>query len=225
MKASIKINNINLTPIVDLKTKTLINPSVFLDSGVITGPVLESSFTGELSPWFLTGFIDAEGNFDISVFSNARALAETGIKFRFRISSNYKDIVLLCAIRNYFNNGTISIIRKDTEVVTLEISSIEIIEKKIIPFLDNYPLKGTKYYDYQIWRIHFFYFLVNRSTLNSKLLLIERLKLAQKYLVQKNKKLLNPITVATLLLSPLFFIYKKKKRESAAQQQQINMQR
>jgi hypothetical protein len=132
---------------------------------------------------------------------------------------------LLCAIRNYFNNGTISIIRKDTEVVTLEISSIEIIEKKIIPFLDNYPLKGTKYYDYQIWRIHFFYFLVNRSTLNSKLLLIERLKLAQKYLVQKNKKLLNPITVATLLLSPLFFIYKKKKRESAAQQQQINMQR
>jgi hypothetical protein len=40
MKASIKINNINLTPIVDLKTKTLINPSVFLDSGVITGPVL-----------------------------------------------------------------------------------------------------------------------------------------------------------------------------------------
>jgi hypothetical protein len=46
-------------------------------------------------------------------------LANTGIKFRFRLTCIYKDVALLCAIRNYFKSGTISKIRKDTEVVTL----------------------------------------------------------------------------------------------------------
>jgi hypothetical protein len=156
--------------------KALIDPTMFLDSRKIEGSVLNSTFPNNISPWFLTGFSEAEGNFDIFIFSNAKALAKTGIKFRFRIAANYKDIVLLCAIKNYFNNGSISTIRKDTDVVTLEISSIETIKNVIIPFFDNYPLKGTKYYDYMTWRDSFHDFLENKDSLDSKLSLIERLK-------------------------------------------------
>jgi hypothetical protein len=128
--------------------KSLIDPNKFIDSRKIEGPVLDSLFPKNVSPWFITGFTEAEGNFDIQIFHNSKALAQTGIKFRFRISSNYKDIVLLCAIKNYFGKGNISLIRKDTGVVTLEVSSIEFIQNRIIPFFDLYPLKGTKYYDY-----------------------------------------------------------------------------
>lgn len=156
--------------------KTLIDPSMFLDSRKIEGPVLNSTFPSNVSPWFLTGYADAEANFDIQIFSNAKALAKTGIKFRFRIASNYKDIVLLCAVRNYFNSGIISTIRKDTDVVMLEISSIEVIKNVIIPFFDKYPLKGTKYYDYVTWKNSFIDFLGNKDSLESKLLLIERIK-------------------------------------------------
>lgn len=156
--------------------KTLIDPAMFLDSRKIGGPVLNSTFPANVSPWFLTGYTDAEGNFDIHIFSNGKALAKTGIKFRFRIAANYKDIVLLCAVKNYFNSGSISTIRKDTDVVMLEISSIEVIKNVIIPFFDNYPLKGTKYFDYVTWKNSFIDFLENKDSLESKLLLIERLK-------------------------------------------------
>lgn len=58
------------------------------------------------------------------MFKSVRAIAETGIKFRFRITANFKDVGLLACIKNYFKCGTISIVRKDTLVVTLEISNI-----------------------------------------------------------------------------------------------------
>jgi len=115
--------------------KSLINPESFLESRKIEGPVLDSGFPKDVSPWFLTGFIDAEGSFDISLFSNVRALAKTGVKFRFRVSANYRDVVLVCAIRNYFGSGAISLIRKDTSVISLEISSIETIKNIIYLFL------------------------------------------------------------------------------------------
>ena len=48
-------------------------------------------------------------------------------------------------------------------------------KNKIIPLLDTYPLKGTKYYDYLNWRDCFIVFLFNKD-LNSRIDLIERIK-------------------------------------------------
>jgi len=166
--------------------KSLIDPNKFINSRKIEGPVLDSLFPNNVSPWFITGFTEAEGNFDIQIFNNSKALAKTGIKFRFRISCNYKDIVLLCAIKNYFCRGNISLIRKDTGVVTMEISSIEVIQNRIIPFFEKYPLKGTKYYDYLNWKDSFKDFLENKNHLNTKLSLIDRLNYA-KSILNRNK--------------------------------------
>jgi hypothetical protein len=45
MKATLKLNNLTYTPLVATKNKTLIDPSVFfIESGKITGPVLQSTF-------------------------------------------------------------------------------------------------------------------------------------------------------------------------------------
>lgn len=189
-------NNTSSTTVntsLDSKGKALIDPSVFLDSGRIEGQVLYSTFPIKLSPWFLTGFIEAEGSFNILIFANPKALAKTSIKFRFIIAANYKDIVMLCAIRNYFNNGSISTIRKDTGVVLLEISSIEVIKNVIIPFLDNFPLKGTKYFDYLTWKNSFNDFLENRDSLDAKLLLIERLKEAKANLNRNKQEIKLPM--------------------------------
>ena len=48
-------------------------------------------------------------------------------------------------------------------------------KNKIIPLLDTYPLKGTKYYDYLNLRDCFIVFLFNKD-LNSRIDLIERIK-------------------------------------------------
>ena len=55
-----------------------IDPNIFLEDRKITGTVLQSKFPDDVSPWFLTGFIEAEGNFDISVFPSPRALVAFG---------------------------------------------------------------------------------------------------------------------------------------------------
>jgi hypothetical protein len=58
----------------------------------------------------------------------------------------------LCGIRNFFGNGNFHF-RKDTEVVSMEISSIEIIKTKVIPLplFEACPLKGTTNYDNLNW--------------------------------------------------------------------------
>jgi hypothetical protein len=119
-------------------------------------------------------------------------LAKTGIKFRFRLSANYRDIVLLCAIVNYLGGGSISLIRKDTSVVSLEISSNETIKNNVI-FFDNYLLKGTKYYDYIKWRDSFYDFLEHKDTLETKLQMIDRLKEAKSNLNNNKKEFLVPL--------------------------------
>jgi len=133
------------------------------------------------SPWFIVGFVEAEGNFDILLNKNPNILP----KFRFRLTSKYLDIVLLCAIKNFFGSGSLYL-RKETQVFTLEISNQEVIENKIIPLFDSHPLKGTKYYDYINWRDGFKDFLSNKD-LNSRISLIERIK--ERKLELNNSKL------------------------------------
>lgn len=167
-------------------------PSYDLDRK-INDLILNAHFNEFISPWFISGFTDAEGNFDIVLFKSIRALAETGIKFRFRLTANFKDVGLLICIKNYFKCGNLSIVRKDTLVVTYEVSNIEFIRTVIIPFFDKYPLKGTKYYDYLNWKKGFNDFLNNRDSLESKLQLIERLKAIKSNLNRNNTDLSIPL--------------------------------
>ena len=107
---------------------TNLNGQILNPSRKIEGPILDAHFNSKFSPWFISGFTIAEGHFDNALIKNTKALANTGINFRFRLTCNYKDVALLCAIRNYFKTGTISKIRNDTDVVTLEICYIESIK-------------------------------------------------------------------------------------------------
>jgi LAGLIDADG endonuclease len=171
-----------------INIKNLIDHNILPEDGKLQGNVLNSNFPVKFSPWFITGFTDAEGYFGINMFTNERALAKTGIRFRFRIELHSKDIVLLCAIKNFFKVGNISKIRKNKLHFIFEVSSIDEINNVIIPFFDKYPLKGSKYFDYILWRDAFKDFLENRDNLDSKLLLISRLNKIKENLNLKNSK-------------------------------------
>jgi len=161
---STKASNIDNNKPILINSKEIINN---YEDVKLPIEVLNSKYS--FSPWFIIGFVEAEGNFDISLSSNPRILP----KFRFRITSKYLDIVLLCALKNYFGSGSI-FLRKDTQVFTLEISSQKVINNKIIPLFDLYPLKGTKFYDYINWRDGFKDFLLNKD-LESRASLIKRI--------------------------------------------------
>lgn len=57
----------------------------------------------EINPWFITGFIDGEGCFYISVVKNKAYKTGLRIKLSFEIHIHKKDQVLLEQIQKFFN--------------------------------------------------------------------------------------------------------------------------
>lgn len=106
-----------------------------------------NSINTTLNPWTITGYVEAEGNFLISVYSyNYR---ETRL-MSFNIHIHSEDIAFLTTIKNFFNCGTISSVNKKGHV-TYSVKKKEDIINIIIPFFTNYPLRGTKHLDFVLF--------------------------------------------------------------------------
>ncbi len=101
------------------------------------------------SPFWITGFVDGEGTFDIKIYKS-----NTNVKFavqlRFRISQHERDSALIVLIKDYFGKGSIEKHSK-YPAVTLVINNFTFIIEDIIPFFKLYPLEGVKKKDYLDW--------------------------------------------------------------------------
>ena len=60
-----------------------------------------------LNPWFITGFVDAEGSFMIKINSNASLKNKWGLRASFKITLHLRDKSLLEQIQLYFGVGKI----------------------------------------------------------------------------------------------------------------------
>ena len=100
---------------------------------------------------WLSGFVDAEGNFGIRHNSKTKQLA-----FVFRIHLHLDDLAVLQRIKNELSLiagreiGGISINGKKN-TAELTIGEFNIIKNLIIPILNEYPLRTTKYLDFKDW--------------------------------------------------------------------------
>lgn len=56
----------------------------------------------QLDPWFVTGFIDGEGCFNIFVAKSSSNLIGWQVQARFVIEVNIKDVYLLNSIQAFF---------------------------------------------------------------------------------------------------------------------------
>ncbi len=61
-----------------------------------------------LNPWFVTGFVDAEGSFSMLIFKSKTAAIGWTIEPCFIITLHKKDIELLNKIQLFFGVGTVS---------------------------------------------------------------------------------------------------------------------
>lgn len=100
-------------------------------------------------PYWLTGFVDGEGTFDIKIYSSKTNLG-FAVQLRFRIPQHDRDSKLIKVIIKYFGSGSLE---KHTRhhAVTLVINKFTTVTDKIIPFFDNYPLVGVKKNDFLDW--------------------------------------------------------------------------
>ncbi len=106
-----------------------------------------------LDPHWISGFVSAEGNFDVRIPSTNSKLGYR-VQLRFRISQHSRDFILMQKIVEYFGSGKIY---KYGGKSTLSLSIVDFtdITNIIVPFFNKNPIIGIKLYDYLDWcKIH-----------------------------------------------------------------------
>lgn len=102
-----------------------------------------------INPDYITGFVDGEGCFSISIFKDSRRLTGWQVKPIFSISLHNRDLKLLEAIKRTFNVG--KIYKHGINSSQYRVSSLSNIQV-IIKHFDQYPLRTQKQGDYILFK-------------------------------------------------------------------------
>lgn len=120
-------------------------------------PLSSDGIKGKLNPWFVTGFVDAEGSFAMSVFRSKTAAIGWTIEPSFSITMHVRDLELLNKIQLFFGLGQVH--TKGENLAQYRVRSREGL-KVIIAHFVNYPLHTLK-------AIHFLRFCRILDLMNS----------------------------------------------------------
>lgn len=102
-----------------------------------------------LNPFWVSGFVDAEGCFTVIISERKNKTFKVSVSFE--INLHVKDINILYSIQNFFNVGNI-IIRKDKPICVYRITKVKEIIDVIIPHFSKFPLISCKYSDFCYWK-------------------------------------------------------------------------
>lgn len=102
-----------------------------------------------LNPYYLTGFVDGEGCFSLSIFKDDRNLTGWQVKPIFSISLHNKDIKLLEAVQRTFQTG--KIYKHGVDSMQYRVSSLKYLQI-ITEHFDSYPLITQKRADYLLFK-------------------------------------------------------------------------
>ena len=102
---------------------------------------------GKLHPWFLSGFIDAEGCFFVSIVKQKTGWS---VRATFQITLHQKDLALLKQIQAFLGVGGITL-DKSKGCAHYRVQSIKDL-KVVIDHLEKYPLMTQKWADYLLWK-------------------------------------------------------------------------
>ncbi len=112
-----------------------------------------------IDPWYVTGFIDGEGCFCLTVNTERKKRARKISVYRywivdFSIHLRSDDKLILIEIRDFLGGGRVNLIRKGRgqQEVHLSVRDRGVITSRLIPHLEQYPLQAKKKADFQLWR-------------------------------------------------------------------------
>jgi hypothetical protein len=97
-------------------------------------------------PYWLAGFIDAEGSFGIKISKSSSTKSGYNVYLQFNLVQHVRDEILLKSLEEYLNCG--KVYRHSANALTFTVTKFSDIQNIIIPFLNKYPLLGAKYKDF-----------------------------------------------------------------------------
>lgn len=104
----------------------------------------------KMDPWFLTGFVDAEGCFTLGINKNKDCKTGWSVQLFFQIALHRKDNELLEQIKTYFGVGKIH--KLGSQSIILRVSSIKDLEA-IFNHFYKYLLVTKKLADYNLFKL------------------------------------------------------------------------
>jgi len=114
---------------------------------IIPVPRPPVEFKGIPDPNWLSGFIEAEGNFIISISKSLNSKLGVKSNLRFKITQHTRDAKLISSFKEYFSCG-LYYQEKNKEIGYWLVSKLSDIETNILPFFNDYPLQGVKVLDF-----------------------------------------------------------------------------
>lgn len=99
--------------------------------------------------YYITGLVDGEGSFSISVQKDTTHRVGYRLKPSFSLGLHKEDLSILKRIRQNFECGTISF---NKNMAQLKVEAIESLVSKVIPFFEKYPLRAKKRNDFEIFK-------------------------------------------------------------------------
>jgi len=109
-----------------------------------------STLESKLNPFYVTGFVDGEGSFILTIIKDNKYKSGWRVACRFVISLHKKDIMLLNNIKEFFGTGSVFHMSKDSAQYRVEsLAGLDI----IINHFDKYPLITKKQADYKLFKL------------------------------------------------------------------------
>jgi hypothetical protein len=123
-----------------------------LKNGVPVNKVFKRNYTVDqsipkLDPYWVTGFVDAEGCFSVSVIIED---LKRKVRVSFEINLHEKDAEILKKIKNFFGVGQVYN-RSDKRISIYRVTNVNYIKDIIIPHFREYPLISKKGLDFLLW--------------------------------------------------------------------------
>jgi hypothetical protein len=124
----------------------------FLPQGKSTDAIRRRPFaTGIDIPSYISGFVDGEGCFCVSLRPQPRIRVGWEVRPSFSVSQNGDRAELIKLLPTLFGAGTIRPDRSD-KTLKFEIRSLKHLNESVIPFFEAYPLLSSKRKDFELFR-------------------------------------------------------------------------
>ncbi len=96
----------------------------------------------ELDPRWVTGFVDGEGCFSVSIHANANARSTGGWQLHpvFHVYQHSRHRAVLEALIHVFTCGRLRPKGPNSSVWTFAVDSLQDLETYVLPFFERYPL-------------------------------------------------------------------------------------